>query len=543
MSSHNFLTTKISSMFKKTVLLFSVLILIIKGRAQEVTDSSKIVTAKPIIVMPDDPVMAQLDKLSMLPYFDNSTFTTDVKCLNIYGFSADQIPEYSDEVYRKRIEELDAKTPLNLVFNSNVKAYINVYGVRKREQTARVLGLAEMYFPLIEEKLDQFDIPLEMKYLAIVESALNPNATSRVGAQGLWQFMYGTGKEYGLEVDSYKDERCDPIEATIAACRYLKHLHKMYNDWDLALAAYNSGPGNVNKAIRRSGGKKNYWAIINHLPQETRGYVPAFIAVNYIMSYNKEHNIYPVKPLISYFETDTVLISGKYTFEQLSKYLSIPVADIVSLNPVYKENLLPGISSNQSLRLPKEKVGLFLANQDSILYNSKQFSEEPQYFADSKKMPVTKTGYVTHSVKKGDSLGKIANKYSVSVAQLKSWNKLKTNTVVKGQKIKVKKETTTYESIAKTETKIDSITSDSSAIATIEKTNASKKEVAKPVAKKKVIPTDNSEYIFHTVQPGDTLWSIANKYDGVTIDKLKKLNKNLNTTKLKPGQKIKVQIT
>jgi membrane-bound lytic murein transglycosylase D len=535
--------TKKKNMFKITVFLFSFFLPVLQIVGQNNSDSLNANLNKPLIVMPDDPVIAQLDKLSMLPYFNNSTFTTDVNCLNVYGFACNQVPEYSDEVYRKRMGDLDAKTPLNLVFNSNVKAYINVYGVRKREQTARVLGLAEMYFPLIEEKLDQFDIPLEIKYLAIVESALNPSATSRVGAKGLWQFMYGTGKEYGLEVDSYKDERCDPIEATIAACRFLKHLHKIYGDWDLALAAYNSGPGNVNKAIRRSGGKKNYWAIINYLPQETRGYVPAFIAVNYIMNYNKEHNIYPVKPLMSYFETDTVLVNGKYTYDQLSKYLDISEADITSLNPLYKKNLIPGINPNQSLRLPKDKIGLFLANQDSILVNS-NISIEPEYFAESQKTPVKRTSYITHNVRKGESLGKIANKYNVSVAQLKNWNKLRSNTVNKGQKIKIKRESVVYENLAKAETAIDSSATDSASKTEVGiKSDIAKTDAKKTVVSKKSLSSTNSDYIFHTVQPGDTLWSIANKYDGATIDKLKKLNKNINTSKLKPGQKIKIQVS
>ena len=259
------------------------------------------------------------------------------------------------------------------------------------------------------------------------------------------------------------------------------------------------------------------------------------------MNYNKEHNIYPVKPLMSYAETDTVQINGKYTYEQIAKYLDMPAADVATLNPVFKTNGLPGTSNNQSLRLPKEKIGLFLANQDSIRFNS-NLAVETEFFAQSKIPTVQRTSSITHSVKKGESLGKIANKYNVSVAQLKSWNKLRSNTVVKGQKLKIKREISVPENLAKAESKLDSLTSDSSK--TQEEIASSAKPTDKKIIAKKPLTTNsNAVYIFHTVQPGDTLWSIANKYDGATIDKLKKLNKNVNTSKLKPGQKIKVQVT
>jgi membrane-bound lytic murein transglycosylase D len=239
--------------------------------------------------------------------------------------------------------------------------------MRKRGLTERVMGLAQIYFPMFEEHLDRFNMPLELKYLAIVESALNPVAKSRVGATGLWQFMYGTGKAYNLKVTSLVDDRRDPLKSTIAACEHMNDLYRMYGDWLLVLAAYNSGAGNVNKAIRRSGGKMDFWQIRPFLPLETRGYVPAFIAVNYVMSYAAEHNLRPVQPLFHHFEIDTVIVKDVLTFSQISNMLNIPVEEIEFLNPAYKSRIIPATRDNTYvLRLQKKNIAGYVINEAQL---------------------------------------------------------------------------------------------------------------------------------------------------------------------------------
>ena len=234
--------------------------------------------------------------------------SADTVALNVHGFPPTYIPAWPEATYQSRLQYLDGQTPFDLTYNPVVQSYIDLYAVRKREMTSRMLGLSDLYFPVFEEYLDRHGMPLEMKYLAVVESALNPAARSRAGAVGLWQFMLPTGKMFGLKADSYVDERHDLHKSTEAACNYLTYLYKIYDNWELALAAYNCGPGNVNKAIRRSGGRKDYWEIYDHLPRETRGYVPAFIAVNYVFAHAADHNLYPVAPTYCAHEVDTVQV-------------------------------------------------------------------------------------------------------------------------------------------------------------------------------------------------------------------------------------------
>ena len=252
---------------------------------------------EPLPLFADDEVVVRLDELASIPWVKNSPMLADTEALNVHGFPATYIPAWPEAVYSKRMEALDSQTPFNLIYNKTVQAYIDLYATRKREMTSRMLGLSDLYFPVFEEYLDREGMPLELKYLAVVESALNPSARSRAGAVGLWQFMLPTGKMFGLDVTSYVDERHDIYKSTKAACAYLKYLHGLYDNWELALAAYNCGPGNVNKAIRRSGGHRDYWKIYDHLPRETRGYVPAFIAVNYVYAHAADHNLYPAAPI------------------------------------------------------------------------------------------------------------------------------------------------------------------------------------------------------------------------------------------------------
>jgi len=263
---------------------------------------------------PDDPELAEIDKMLVSSYTNHYCFSTDRAFLNAYDYQQEEVPTFSQELVRSRMNVLDKNTPFDLTYNGTVQGFIDLYAVRRRDITTKVLGMSQLYFPMIEEKLAKHGIPLEMKYLAIVESALNPSAISRAGAGGLWQFMVATGKMYNLDVTSYQDERFDAYKSTEAACLYLKFLYKTFGNWELALAAYNSGPGNVNKAIRRSGGKKDFWEIKEFLPKETQGYVPAFIAVAYVMNHAAEYNLYPQKPLITFFETDTVGVTTRVDF-------------------------------------------------------------------------------------------------------------------------------------------------------------------------------------------------------------------------------------
>lgn len=458
------------------------------------------------IVLSDDPDLAIIDSMLVAAFSNHFCFTSDTTILNVNAYGEDSIPGFSAEVYKERLTALNELTPLDLGYNEKVHKFIELYANRRRSMTSKVLGLSEYYFPMFEQVFDKYDIPYEMKYLAIVESALNPQARSRAGAVGLWQFMHATGKMHGLEVNSYFDERMDPWESTDAACRYLQSLHDRYDDWNLALAAYNSGPGNVNKAIRRSGGKRDYWAISPFLPKETRSYVPAFIAVNYVMNYASEHNIYPIEPNVTFFECDTVKVSERLKFDQIAAFTSLDVDEIAGLNPSYKRNLIPKDGHRHNLVLPTTEIGVFLANEDSIYAHLKD--TEQDYAAEEES--------IIYRVRRGDVLGKIAQNHHVSVSRLKEWNNLRGNTIYPGQKLTIYLNTTKKKSTGST-------------------SDNSKSKAKKPV------PKQEGSYLYHTVQSGDTLWDIAKLYDNVTVNQLEQLNQNVDVKNLKLGQKIKIQ--
>lgn len=349
-------------------------------------------------------------------------------------------PVFSDSVYIDRLSRMPVV--MEMPYNDVVRAFIDRYTGKLRNQVSFMLSANNFYMPIFEEALDAYDLPLELKYLPIIESALNPSAVSRAKASGLWQFMLRTGKLYGLESNSLVDERRDPIKSTWAAARYLKDLFDIYKDWNLVIAAYNCGPGNVNKAIRRSGGKTDYWAIYNYLPRETRGYVPAFIAANYVMTYYCHHNICPMETNIP-ADTDTVLVSRNLHFEQIADICGIELAQIKSLNPQYKRNIIPGESKPQTLRLPLSHISTFIDKQDTIYdHRARELFKNRKVVAvsDSSPRAVPGKGKLSyHKIRSGENLGSIARRYGVTVSQLKRWNGLSSSRITAGKRLKIYK--------------------------------------------------------------------------------------------------------
>lgn len=392
-------------------------------------------------------VSEMLDSLVTTTYFQDDQFQPSASGAENDVFPRQFVPQFSDAVYSSRIAELGRKSQFKLVYNEHVKGFIRVYAVDKRKMVAKVLGLTKIYFPLIDEKLRQYNIPPEMKYLVIVESALNPTAVSRAGARGLWQFMGGTGRMYGLQSSSFIEDRYDPDKATVAACEHLQDLYRTFGDWFLVLAAYNSGAGNVRKAIRASGGAHDYWEIWPYLPQETRGYVPAFIAVTYVMNYYREHNIKPLEPGALYTDTERVPVKSALTFDQLQETIGVPVEDLRFLNPQYKVGLVPSPSSDPNMiRLPRKFVQPFLQKEQEIYaYHSERAQERERLYAMVRERDqpdekiISAKAQKVHVVRKGESLAGVARKYQVPVSQLIAWNDLKSGKVKPGQHIIVYK--------------------------------------------------------------------------------------------------------
>jgi membrane-bound lytic murein transglycosylase D len=514
----------------------------------------------------EDPPMLQALETELIKFYQEKYFVLDTTGMATSEFAFGEVPTYPDSVYEQRIEALNLESPFELTYNQEVQKYINVYAVKKRELTAKVLGLSEIYFPMFEEALDRFDMPLEIKYLAVVESALNPSAGSKAGAKGLWQFMYGTGKVYGLQVTSMVDDRYDPMKSTIAACEHLTDLYNMYGDWSLALAAYNSGAGNVNRALRRAGGTKNYWAVWPFLPRETRGYVPAFIAVNYVMNYAPEHNIYPMRPGMFYYDIDTVTVSDVLAFDQLNEMIGVPMDELKFLNPQFKQEIIPATESKTYiLRLPRQYVNDYLNNEQTLYaYKTKKGIERDVLMAEVQKAKDRNI----HIVRSGESLGLIAKKYRVYVSQLKSWNNLRSNTIYPGQKLVIygagssqfyakssspvirssEQSTHTVKSGENLGLIADKYKCSVTDLKEWNNLNGStihpnqKLIVYKPNDSKTDSSVQDGKYLYHIVRQGDTLWDIAKEYDGVTIDQIKKLNNLSNSNKIKPGQKIKIAV-
>ncbi|MFG6685339.1 LysM peptidoglycan-binding domain-containing protein [Mariniflexile sp. HNIBRBA6329] len=454
----------------------------------------------------DDLLAADFDQKWLEELYSNSLYDTIYNSVTELTFDEVEYPELSTELLKSRLTELSAKTPFNVEYNPGLESVIKSYLKHRRESLQKLINLSAFYFPMFERELDNHDLPLEIKYLAIVESALKPRAKSRVGATGLWQFMYTTGKMYGLDVSSYVDERSDPIKSTEAAAKYLSKLYEIFGDWDLALAAYNSGPGNVTKAIRRSGGYQNYWNIRHNLPRETAGYLPAFLATMYIFEYAEEHGFTKPKPEVAYFETDTIRVKQMVTLDQISEATGVEIEELQFLNPSYKLDIIPVVKGeNYTLRLPRTVIGDFVTNEEHIYALAKaEFDKRekpmPQFFeADTK---------TTHRVRSGEFLGLIARKYSVRVSDIKKWNGLRSNNIKIGQRLTIYPRNSKASAIAST---------------------------SKPTTSKAVSGTSK----IYTVKSGDSLWSISQKFSGVSVQNIKDWN-DISGSKLKPGMKLKV---
>ena len=433
--------------------------------------------------------------------YNNSLYDTLTPVVSNNSYETIYYPELPTDTLKKRLAILDAKTPFNIAYNPALESVIKHYLKSRKRSTETLINRSQYYFPMFEEVLDKHNLPLEIKYLAVVESALKAWAKSRVGATGLWQFMFSTGKQYGLEVSSYVDERCDPLRSTNAAAKYLASLYKTFGDWDLALAAYNSGPGNVTKAIRRSGGYQNYWNIRPFLPSETAGYLPAFLATFYLFEYADAHGFQVEKNQLPIIATDTIHVKQMITLDQVAEFTDTKIETLQHLNPSYKLDIIPVLETKTyTLRLPLAKIGEFVQNETQIYATAKAEFEArekplPQFFEiDSK---------IRYIVKSGDYLGKIARKFRVRVSQIKKWNGLRTNDLKIGQRL-------TIYSLNPTAYSFNN---------------------SRPAPKNTQKNSSKSTYL---VKPGDSLWSISNKLTGVSVQNLKEWN-DIWDNHLKPG--------
>jgi membrane-bound lytic murein transglycosylase D len=472
----------------------------------------------------------KLDTMVNSWYINNLFLSADME----NGVDTMNIGLLQDSVYVSRLKKIEQV--IGLPFNKVVSNLIGFYTTRRKEKVEVMLGLSAIYFPIFEEILDKYNLPLELKYLSIIESALNPRAISRAGATGMWQFMYGTAKSMKMEVNSLVDERRDIIRSTEKAAQYLKQLFDLYKDWNLAIAAYNCGPGNINKAIARSGNKTDYWSIYYRLPRETRGYVPAFIAASYVMNYFREHNLSPVYPQVP-LSSDTIMINKRLNLIQVAENLNINLELLREINPIYKRDIIPATPEKPyPLRLPQDKITDFIKLQDTIyahnreIYFPNKSIIEPNEPSGSGFAPVDIKGKdkVFYTIKSGDNLGFIASWFNVRSADLRYWNDLYRNLIRAGQKLVI------YVNSGKGNyySKFDDMTFDEkqAAIGAVSKLTAGPEPL---------LIDENYEY--YTVKSGDNLWDIARKFPGVTNSDIMRLNNITNARGLYIGQKLKIR--
>ncbi len=421
-----------------------------------------------------------------------------------------------DEVYIERLKKMNSF--ISLPYNDIVKKYIILYSEKMPEKMAHMLGLCQYYMPIFEETFNRYDLPHELKAMAVIESALNPLAVSRAGAKGMWQFMYTTAKMYGLHIDSFVDERLDPVKSAEAAAQYLSDAYDIFGDWNLAIASYNCGAGNVKKAIRRSGGKRAFWDIWPYLPRETRGYGPAFVGALYAMTYYKEHGIKP-EAVGMPVAVDTFKINKQLHLKQISDLTGAPIEELKNLNPQYKHDIIPGDSKEYILRLPYEYTNAFIEHEDSVYRHKVE-----EYFnpVTIKKIKDGGDGErIVYRVKSGDYLGRIASRHRCTVNQIKRWNNLRSNNIRVGQKLVIYRGG-----------------KPASAASTTDTSKASTDSGSKPEPAK-IDPS--GEYMTYTVQSGDSFYLIAKNYPGVSAQNIMDFN-GLTSSKLKPGMKIKIPV-
>ena len=502
-----------------------------------------------------DPVVVALDSMSYQLFTRDKLFGTSAeleKCINI---TRDQLPSYSAEEMKHRMKMIPAI--MSMDYNSDVQAFIDLFVYRKRELMTKVLASSQIYFPMFEAELDKNHMPDELKYLPVIESALNPQAVSSAGATGLWQMMYGTGKMMGLDGTSYYDERRDPVKSTQAGVKYLKQLYDLYGDWQLALAAYNSGPGYVNKAIARSGGVKNFWAIKNMLPAETRSYVPTFLAVVYAMHYHKDYKLVSAEPRRELYAVDTIMIQAKVTLKHIAQTLGMPLEELQFLNPSLKAGIVPQMPNGYPLNLPLNYFASFEAKKDVLMTDPELTAQASVNNMYANPTMVRVPRYVYYKVRKTDNISTIAAHYGVGVAEIREWNHLKNNYIVKGQNLKILTfpEVPSYQAQTAPATQTTpaanqtpATTVDTTSGATSEqvlyyyeqgKTDTTKKITTAQTPKTAAQPSKQNNIRYYRVQSGDSLWSITQHYPGLTIDKLKADN-SLSGRSLLKGQVLKI---
>ncbi len=431
------------------------------------------------------------------------------------GYEDNEKPLFSDSIYIERLNALNEKTIVEIEVNDDLLKTLKYFVKNRRNFTAICLGRSKLFFPMYEEHLDKYNIPLELKYLSVIESGLRPTVKSRVGAAGLWQFMYRTGRIFGLDNDSFVDERMNPEMATDAACRYLKYLHGLYGDWSIALAAYNAGPGNVNKAIRRSGGQMNYWKLRPFLPKETQLYVPNFISMLYMMTYYPEHNIVPKEAQVYRHEVDTVCLKSSIRISHLDTLIGLDADEFNYLNPVYKTDIVPHTEVQQCISLPIEKIDTFLLVEDSLYrYDTYLDSIGKSFVALEKKK--------THTVLPEQTLAQIAKKYDVTINDIRGWNNLRNNKIYPGQRLTIRLTERKYIEGASSTKTTASRSSSSRSTSTSTKT------------------TNDGNYKYYTLRSGESLWTVSQKF-GIPFATIQSLNKNIDPKRMQPGDKIRIK--
>lgn len=462
------------------------------------------------LAMPVDSVV--VDSLEVAEAEEEMLYKEDTADYIFYSLPTEleYIPGDDDpSILRDRLSCVQQSIPL--VYNDKIHAFINYFTVKDREYTRLMMRRKNLYFPLFEKYLAKYNLPDELKYLSIIESGLNPRAVSRVRAVGLWQFMSATGKYYGLNNDWYLDERMDPEKSTDAACRYLRDLYRMFGDWELALAAYNTGPGNVRKAIRKSGYKKSFWEIYPNLPRETRSYVPQFVAIMYTMNYLEEHNFFDEGEEML-VRSDTLHVKKFVNFETLAALTGSCLEDLQKLNPSIQRNAIPETGKAQVMRIPSTAKEQLMENRVAVLDSASKVGKiELELLAKTMQGTTYGRDRIVYKVKGGDVLGSIALRHGVKVADIKKWNNLRTDVIRSGQRLNIWVKGRTSSAVASSTKRTNQTTTDLKGTKT------------------------------YVVQPGDTLWDISKKFNGLTIEKIKSLNK-LSNSKIQPGQKLIVGI-